>query len=71
MNESHQYYVIPRLISKLKSIRSRCISCRKLRAAVQTAKMAVLSMSKLAVYLRVFTYTGLDYFEPMLEKIGR
>lgn len=61
MDEIRQCYVIPDLRSKLKSIRSRCISCRRQRETVETVKMTALPISRL--FLIPATYTGLDYFD--------
>lgn len=71
LNELKQRYVIPRLRTKLKSIRANCIKCRISNAKTEVPEMAALPQSRLAVLMRPFTHCGLDYFGPMNVKIGR
>lgn len=71
INELHQKYIISSLRAKLKSLRAKCISCRKERSKIDYPEMAPLPQSRFAINMRPFSHTGLDYFGPMLVTIGR
>lgn len=63
VNEVRQKFFVPSLRTVLKCIIRRCQKCRNASAA--------LPRSRLATYRRPFIYVGVDYFGPMLVKIGR
>jgi hypothetical protein len=55
----------------VKKIIRDCQKCKNQRAIPQTPEMAPLPIQRLAVYEHPFTYTGLDFFGPVLVSIGR
>ena len=71
INEMRQKYYIVGLRQGLRSIVSKCIICKMLRALPANPKMSALPPARLSFRLRPFTHCGLDYFGPMMVKIGR
>ena len=70
-NEIRQHYWIFGLRQALRTVISRCIICKMLRAQTANPKMAALPSARMAYRLRPFSHCGLDYFGPMMVKIGR
>ena len=66
---SHGYWVIGGSSSVSRCI-SKCVTCRKLRGALQEQKMANLPEDRLEP-APPFTHCGVDYFGPWLIKVGR
>lgn len=64
-------YWIAGLRSTLKSITHKCFICRKLRANPLNPLMSDLPAGRLAYQQRPFTHCGIDYFGPMIIRIGR
>ncbi|XP_062542159.1 uncharacterized protein LOC134210151 [Armigeres subalbatus] len=52
-------------------IAKECIQCRILKAAPRPPVMAPLPKQRLTAFVQPFTFTGLDYFGPILVKVGR
>ena len=71
INEIRQKYWIVGVRNSLRSLISRCVICKILRAKPQNPKMANLPTARLGYKLNPFAHCGLDYFGPMLVKIGR
>ena len=71
VNELRQKFYIVGLRQGLRSIVSRCIVCKMLRVSPANPKMSALPPARLSFRLRPFTHCGLDYFGPMMVKIGR
>ncbi|XP_055585318.1 uncharacterized protein LOC129738158 [Uranotaenia lowii] len=71
VNELRQVYEIPNLRVLVKSIGRKCLLCQIRRTRPVNPPMAPLPPARLAHHERAFTYTGLDYFGPLLVKIGR
>ena len=71
LNELRQKYYIVGLRRRLRSIVSRCLTCRLRRRKPQNPQMAELPVARLAYQQRPFTRCGVDYFEPIQVKIGR
>ncbi|XP_058817804.1 uncharacterized protein LOC131681110 [Topomyia yanbarensis] len=71
LNEMRQVYMISRLRTVVRKISRACQVCKIRRAHPQIPLMAPLPTARLAAYVRPFTYTGLDYFGPMLVRVGR
>ena len=71
LNEIRQKYLVLGLRNALKTIYSCCLMCRIQRAKPFNPRMANLPLCRLAFRMRAFSYCGLDYFGPLLVKIGR
>lgn len=71
INELRQKYYIPRLRKLVKSVRFKCQRCKNARASPRCPEMAELPSSRLAAYVRPFTYVGVDCFGPITVAIGR
>ena len=71
LNEIRQDFQILGLRGVLRSVASRCIVCRIQRAKPFSPKMGNLPLGRMAYRLRPFSHCGLDYFGPLLVKIGR
>ncbi|XP_062706457.1 uncharacterized protein LOC134287734 [Aedes albopictus] len=71
VNEIRQFYNIPRLRSVVKKICRDCALCKVRRARPAIPPMAPLPAARLAHHERAFTYTGVDYFGPLVVKLGR
>ncbi|XP_053698718.1 uncharacterized protein LOC128745664 [Sabethes cyaneus] len=71
VNEMRQLYTIPRLRLVIKKAKRDCNYCKLRQARPTVPPMAPLPVARLAHHERPFTYTGLDYFGPLLVKLGR
>ncbi|XP_062538072.1 uncharacterized protein LOC134206386 [Armigeres subalbatus] len=71
VNELRQRYTIPRLRVVVKQVSRNCAYCKIRRARPANPPMAPLPAARLAHHERAFTYTGVDYFGPLLVKLGR
>ncbi|XP_058826865.1 uncharacterized protein LOC131686880 [Topomyia yanbarensis] len=71
VNEVRQLYAIPRLRLMVKKVGRECPSCKIRRTRPMIPPMAPLPSARLAHHERAFTYTGVDYFGPLLVKLGR
>ncbi|XP_076660490.1 uncharacterized protein LOC143363843 [Halictus rubicundus] len=71
MNELRQTFYIVGLRKALRSLSKRCIVCRLQRAKPHAPMMSALPVGRVAYRQRPFSHCGIDYFGPMLVKIGR
>ncbi|XP_062533439.1 uncharacterized protein LOC134202468 [Armigeres subalbatus] len=71
VNEMRQFYEIPRLRSVVCKVIENCMACRIRRAIPNAPPMAPLPKVRVTPYVRPFTFVGVDYFGPVLVKIGR
>ncbi|XP_076661126.1 uncharacterized protein LOC143365004, partial [Halictus rubicundus] len=71
VNELRQQFYIIGIRRALRSIISRCVICRIRRAKPPNPIMAALPAGRIAYRQRPFCHCGVDYFGPMLVKIGR
>ncbi|XP_055585281.1 uncharacterized protein LOC129738121 [Uranotaenia lowii] len=71
VNEMRQIYAIDGLRVLVKRVSKECQLCIIRRAQPALPPMAPLPPARLAHHERPFTFTGLDYFGPLLVKLGR
>ncbi|XP_055643357.1 uncharacterized protein LOC129779730 [Toxorhynchites rutilus septentrionalis] len=71
VNELRQLYEIPNLRSIVAEVSRNCMWCKVYNAHPRAPPMAPLPKIRLTPYVRPFTYVGLDYFGPVLAKVGR
>ncbi|XP_062557339.1 uncharacterized protein LOC134222212 [Armigeres subalbatus] len=71
VNELRQRYNIPKLRQLVKNIAYKCQLCRIRKARPSYPPMATLPPARLATNVRPFSYVGVDYFGPLLTKVGR
>ena len=71
LNELRQKYWILGLRQGLRNLVSNCSICKIKRAKPANPKMSALPSGRVAYRLKPFSHCGLDYFGPMLIKIGR
>ncbi|XP_055621991.1 uncharacterized protein LOC129765604 [Toxorhynchites rutilus septentrionalis] len=55
----------------VRKIGSGCNMCKQLRTTPHVPRMASLPPARLASFTRPFTYVGLDFFGPLVVKVGR
>ncbi|XP_055527233.1 uncharacterized protein LOC129719850 [Wyeomyia smithii] len=70
-NEIRQLYTIPRLRLVVKKVFRDCQLCKVRQAKPMVPLMAPLPKARLAHHEKAFTYTGVDYFGPLVVKMGR
>ncbi|XP_058454572.1 uncharacterized protein LOC131432357 [Malaya genurostris] len=70
-NELRQVVYIPGLRNLIRKVTARCQWCKVYTALPVHPKMAPLPQARLVAFQRPFTYIGLDYFGPLLVKVGR
>ena len=61
---------IPQIRVLLRSVLSRCITCKRLNAKPMNQQMAPLPTSRMMAYKPPFSYTGMDLFDPFYVKHG-
>uniref|UniRef100_A0A182NQ40 Integrase catalytic domain-containing protein n=1 Tax=Anopheles dirus TaxID=7168 RepID=A0A182NQ40_9DIPT len=71
VNEIQQRFDINILRALVNRVSRNCMLCKVMKAAPRLPPMAPLPPMRLAAYECPFTYTGLDYFGPVLVKVGR
>ncbi|XP_075163137.1 uncharacterized protein LOC142235765 [Haematobia irritans] len=71
VNEIRQKFYIPKLRAVLKRVVKNCQVCKIRKAAPTVPQMARLPAARLAAFCAPFTYTGLDYFGPIMVTVGR
>ncbi|KAM8701945.1 hypothetical protein ACLKA7_000710 [Drosophila subpalustris] len=71
INNIKSVYHIPRLRILFRSVRQACQKCKVMHAVPDPPQMAPIPAVRLASYSKPFTYTGLDYFGPILVNVGR
>ncbi|XP_075170474.1 uncharacterized protein LOC142242837 [Haematobia irritans] len=71
VNEIRQRYHIPRLRAICKATAKQCQMCKIKNAIPQPPQMAKLPRSRLASYVSPFTFTGVDFFGPIMITVNR
>ncbi|XP_066596510.1 uncharacterized protein [Prorops nasuta] len=71
MNELRQKFFILGVRKKLRSIMNDCVICKKQKGKPKNPLMGSLPERRSAYKLRAFSHCGIDYFGPMVVKIGR
>ena len=66
-----QNFAILKLRTTLRTLQTRCLTCRKCKAETLSPIMADLQKERLAFASRPFTNTGLDYFGPFYVSVKR
>ncbi|XP_067634632.1 uncharacterized protein [Eurosta solidaginis] len=64
-------YCIPRLRVLYNKIRKSCQRCKINNALPEPPQMSPIPAARLASFTRPFTFTGVDYFGPVLVNVGR
>ncbi|XP_058816807.1 uncharacterized protein LOC131680103 [Topomyia yanbarensis] len=70
-NEIRQQFRIPKLRSLIKNVARDCMYCKLRKATPRPPMMAPLPKVRLTPHIRAFSYTGVDYFGPILVKQNR
>ncbi|XP_043069513.2 uncharacterized protein [Drosophila bipectinata] len=71
INDIKNSFYISRLRVLHKSVRNTCQRCKIDRAVPRPPQMAPIPRAKVGSFERPFTYTGVDYFGPLLVNVGR
>ncbi|XP_044745195.1 uncharacterized protein LOC123307057 [Coccinella septempunctata] len=70
-NDLRQHYWIIHLRPTVRAIEKNCAFCRRRRAMPTTPATGDLPLARMDPFHRPFTNCGVDYFGPMMIKIGR
>lgn len=70
-NDLRQRYWVIHLRPTVRAAEKNCALCQKRRAAPQTPATGDLPRARLDPFHRPFTNCGVDYFGPMMVKVGR
>ncbi|KAL3979219.1 Rab5 GDP/GTP exchange factor [Sarotherodon galilaeus] len=71
LSKLHQKYWIPGAGTLIRSIMSRCVTCRRFHGAAGQQQMAELPESRVTPEKPPFSFVGVDYFGPFEVKHGR
>ncbi|XP_075162768.1 uncharacterized protein LOC142235399 [Haematobia irritans] len=71
VNEIRQQWYIPKLRTVVKKLSKLCQHCKIKTTKPSYPQMAKLPTARLASFSRPFTYTGVDYFGPLMISVGR
>lgn len=66
-----QRFWVPQLRTMTRTTHNKCQLCRIRSAKPRPPPMGQLPVERLTPYVRPFTYTGLDFFGPVIVSIGR
>ncbi|XP_062714141.1 uncharacterized protein LOC134290926 [Aedes albopictus] len=70
-NEMRQRFEIAKLRSLVAKVARDCMMCRIKQALPCPPVMAPLPAARLQAFVRPFTFVGVDYFGPILVRVGR
>ncbi|XP_044573578.1 uncharacterized protein LOC123257718 [Drosophila ananassae] len=71
INDIKSSFYISRLRVLYKSVPSTCQRCKVNSAVSRPPQMAPIPIARMGSIQRPFTYTGVDYFGPLLVNVGR
>ncbi|XP_058448717.1 uncharacterized protein LOC131428686 [Malaya genurostris] len=71
VNEMRQRFEIFKLRSLVARVSRNCAWCKIYAVKPNSPPMAPLPRARLTPFIRPFTFVGLDYFGPVLVKVGR
>lgn len=71
LNEVKQRYYVPRMRSVVDRTIKQCVWCKVYKSIPTTPRMAALPAVRLTPNFRPFSFVGVDYFGPILVKVGR
>ncbi|XP_062541834.1 uncharacterized protein LOC134209824 [Armigeres subalbatus] len=71
INEVRQRFHIPCLRTLVRNLSKTCMQCRVMKAKPTYPREAPLPEARLSPHIRTFSFVGLDYFGPILVKVGR
>ncbi|XP_062557907.1 uncharacterized protein LOC134222769 [Armigeres subalbatus] len=71
VNEIRQRFEIAKLRAVVEKVSKDCMMCRVRKAVPKPPVMAPLPSARLQPFVKPFTYAGVDYFGPILVKVGR
>ncbi|XP_062714710.1 uncharacterized protein LOC134291225 [Aedes albopictus] len=71
VNELRQKYYIPRIRVIVRTVTRLCQWCKIYKVQPIVPKMGPLPEARLSPGVRPFSYIGIDYFGPLLVKVGR
>ncbi|XP_062541971.1 uncharacterized protein LOC134209969 [Armigeres subalbatus] len=71
INEVRQRFHIPCLRTLVRNLSKKCMQCRVMKAKPTYPREAPLPEARLSPHIRPFSFVGLDYFGPILVKVGR
>lgn len=71
LNELRQRYLIIGLRTLIKQVSKQCQRCKIRKARPRPPQMGCLPDARTAIFMRPFSYCGVDYFGPMLVTVGR
>jgi hypothetical protein len=66
-----QRFYIPEMRIAVKSVIKACQRCKNSKASPQVPEMSPLPIERITAFEKPFTYTGVDYFGPLLVTVGR
>ncbi|XP_053691074.1 uncharacterized protein LOC128739603 [Sabethes cyaneus] len=71
VNELRQRFYVPHLRTLVRKISTQCQMCKVYKARPEIPRMGPLPTGRLSPFVRPFSFVGLDYFGPLLVKVGR
>ncbi|XP_055590700.1 uncharacterized protein LOC129742784 [Uranotaenia lowii] len=71
VNEARQRIHVPALRSLVRTVAKKCQQCAVYKARPAIPRMAPLPVARLSSQVRPFSNVGLDYFGPLMVRVGR
>ncbi|XP_055543629.1 uncharacterized protein LOC129729169 [Wyeomyia smithii] len=71
VNEMRQRFEVANLRALVRKVANNCAFCKIAKAIPSAPPMAPHSEERLEPFVRPFTYVGVDYFGPVLVRVGR
>ncbi|XP_053698962.1 uncharacterized protein LOC128745926 [Sabethes cyaneus] len=70
-NDMRQRFYIPAMRRLIRRVANDCQRCKNFKAIPRIPRMAPLPRARLTPFVKPFSFVGIDYFGPMLIKVGR